>query len=119
MKADLDTNVGNRYSVLTMVFFIGYPLVDNPAMYLTRKVGPALWIGSIGLAWSVITIGQGFCHSWTALAVCRALLGLLEGGLVPGVLVTETNQPSPILHRATKECNAHMLRSCVWSSISC
>ncbi|KAK5192635.1 hypothetical protein LTR99_009611 [Exophiala xenobiotica] len=86
MRDDLDTNVGNRYSVLTMVFFIGYPLVDIPAMYLTRKVGPALWIGSIGVAWSVITIGQGFCHSWTALAVCRALLGLLEGGLVPGVL---------------------------------
>ena len=31
----------------------------------------------------MITIGQGFVKSWEALAVCRALLGLLEGGLVP------------------------------------
>ncbi|KAK6385773.1 hypothetical protein LTS17_001345 [Exophiala oligosperma] len=86
MREDLDTDVSNRYSVLTMIFFIGYALVDIPAMWLTRKLGPAFWIGSIGLAWSVITIGQGFCNTWGSLAVCRALLGFLEGGLVPGVL---------------------------------
>jgi MFS family permease len=86
MSDDLNTDVGNRYSVLTMVFFIGYASIDIPAMWLSRKLGPAFWIGSIGLAWSVITIGQGFVHSWASLAVCRILLGFLEGGLVPGVL---------------------------------
>lgn len=86
MSVDLKTNVSNRYSVLTMVFFIGYTLVDIPAMWLSRKLGPALWIGSIGVCWSVITIGQGFVKHWTALAACRILLGLLEGGLIPGVL---------------------------------
>lgn len=98
MREDLDTDVSNRYSVLTMIFFIGYALVDIPAMWLTRKLGPAFWIGSIGLAWSVITIGQGFCNTWGSLAVCRALLGFLEGGLVPGVLVSDSPRlpaPSP------------------------
>lgn len=86
MREDLDTDVANRYSIVTMVFFIGYALVDIPSMWLTRKLGPALWIGTIGLSWSVITIGQGFVRHWTSLLICRLLLGFLEGGLVPGVL---------------------------------
>lgn len=84
MREDLQTNVGNRYSIVTMIFFIGYALIDIPSMWLTRKLGPALWIGFIGVSWSVITFGQGFVQHWASLAVCRLLLGFLEGGLVPG-----------------------------------
>jgi MFS family permease len=86
MREDLHTSTGNRYSILAMIFFVGYAVIDIPAMYLTRKLGPAFWLGSIGLFWSVITLSQGFVHHWVPLAVCRLLLGFLEGGLVPGVL---------------------------------
>ncbi|KAJ9636493.1 uncharacterized protein PV06_01539 [Exophiala oligosperma] len=86
MSDDLDTNVGHRYSILTMIFFIGYILVDIPSTYITRRIGPAIWIGSICIAWSAVTIGQGFVKSWGALAVCRILLGFMEGGLVPGAV---------------------------------
>ncbi|KAH0837116.1 hypothetical protein AYO21_04577 [Fonsecaea monophora] len=86
MSEDLQTQVSNRYSVLTMIFFVGYILADLPAAYLTRKLGPALWIGSITLAWGAITIGQGFVKTWGELALCRILLGIMEGGLIPGVL---------------------------------
>lgn len=86
MSQDLNTGVSNRYSVLAMIFFIGYCLIDVPAAFLVRKVGPALWIGFCGTTWGIVTIGQGFVKTWGQLAVCRALLGFLEGGLVPAAM---------------------------------
>jgi hypothetical protein len=86
MSTDLKTNIGNRYSVLAMIFFIGYCLVDIPATFTVRKVGPALWIGCITTLWGIITICQGFVKTWGELALCRALLGFLEGGLVPACM---------------------------------
>jgi MFS family permease len=86
MSTDLHTNQGNRYSVLAMIFFIGYCLVDVPAAFTVRRVGPALWVGVIGTAWGAITIGQGFVKTWGQLAACRVLLGFLEGGLVPAAM---------------------------------
>ena len=69
-----------------MIFFIGYTLVDIPTALMVRRIGPALWIGLVSTAWGVITIGQGFVKTWGQLAVCRALLGFLEGGLVPAAM---------------------------------
>lgn len=86
MSTDLKTNIGNRYSILTMIFFVGYCLTDLPATFLVRRIGPALWIGTITTLWGIITICQGFVKSWGTLALCRALLGFLEGGLVPAAM---------------------------------
>lgn len=87
LSKDLKTNISNRYNVLAMIFFVGYCLVDIPAAFVVRKVGPALWLGTIGTIWGVITICQGFCKTWGELALCRALLGFLEGGLVPAAMM--------------------------------
>lgn len=86
MSQDLKTNIGNRYSVLAMIFFVGYCLIDIPTAFVVRRVGPALWIGCVGTAWGIVTIGQGFVKTWGQLAVCRVLLGFLEGGLVPAAM---------------------------------
>ncbi|KIY01560.1 uncharacterized protein Z520_03112 [Fonsecaea multimorphosa CBS 102226] len=86
MSEDLKTNIGNRYSVLAMIFFVGYCLVDIPATFLVRKIGPALWIGTITTIWGVVTLCQGFVKTWGELALCRVLLGFLEGGLVPAAM---------------------------------
>ncbi|KAF2158673.1 hypothetical protein M409DRAFT_30836 [Zasmidium cellare ATCC 36951] len=86
MSHDLELNVSNRYSVVAMIFFVGYILIDLPTNYLVSKVGATLWIPSIVCLWGVITIGQGFVHSWGALLACRFLLGLCEGGLIPSAI---------------------------------
>ncbi|KAH8812539.1 major facilitator superfamily domain-containing protein [Xylogone sp. PMI_703] len=86
LKDDLNTGIGNRYSVLAMIFFVGYCLVDIPAAFVVRRIGPALWLGTIGTIWGIITICQGFVKTWGELALCRALLGFLEGGLVPAAM---------------------------------
>ncbi|KAJ9615185.1 hypothetical protein H2200_001259 [Cladophialophora chaetospira] len=84
MGEDLRLTGTNRYSILAMTFFIGYILVDAPATFTIQRVGATLMLPSIVVAWGVVTIGQGFCHSWGALLACRILLGFFEGGIIPG-----------------------------------
>ncbi|KAK5323449.1 hypothetical protein LTR93_005503 [Exophiala xenobiotica] len=86
MGADLGLVGNNRYSILAMIFFVGYILIDAPATFIVRKIGAVVWIPTIVVLWGIITIGQGFCHSWGALLACRVLLGFLEGGLIPAAM---------------------------------
>ena len=84
LDEELDISKGNRYSLLVMMFFIPYILFELPANLAMRKVGPAKWLGAIGFAWGIVTIGMGFVHSWGALLGCRVLFGIFEAGLFPG-----------------------------------
>ena len=86
MSKDLKTNIDNRYSVLAMIFFVGYCLIDIPTTFTVRKVGPALLIGTVTTLWGIITICQGFVKTWGELLLCRLLLGFLEGALVPSAM---------------------------------
>ncbi|KIW94130.1 uncharacterized protein Z519_05446 [Cladophialophora bantiana CBS 173.52] len=86
MDAALGLSIGNRYSILTMAFFIGYIICDFPANFVMRKVGPASFLGTIGFCWGVLTIGMGFCKTWGELLLCRIIFGMFEGGLFPGLI---------------------------------
>ena len=84
MDKDLGLSIGNRYTLLVMMFFIPYVLFELPANLILRRVGPAKWLGAIGFAWGVVTIGMGFVHSWGGLLACRVFFGAFEAGLFPG-----------------------------------
>jgi MFS family permease len=86
MDAALGLSIGNRYSIITMVFFIGYIICDFPANFIMRKIGSATFLGLIGFGWGILTIGMGFCRTWVELVVCRIIFGGLEGGLFPGLI---------------------------------
>ncbi|KAH7106432.1 MFS general substrate transporter [Auriculariales sp. MPI-PUGE-AT-0066] len=84
MGADLKLNVGDRYSIATVVFFIPYIILELPSNVALRRVGCAVWLGSIAVVWGATMLGMGFVHDWHALAGCRAVLGALEAGFFPG-----------------------------------
>ena len=84
MDQELGISKGNRYTILVMMFFIPYILFELPANVAMRKAGPAKWLGAIGFAWGIVTIGMGFVHSWGALLSCRVFFGAFEAGLFPG-----------------------------------
>ena len=86
MDDALGMSIGNRYSIVTMVFFIGYILCDFPANFVMRKTGPATFLGIIGFLWGCLTIAMGFTKTWVELLICRVIFGALEGGLFPGVI---------------------------------
>ncbi|CUS09223.1 unnamed protein product [Tuber aestivum] len=84
MMSDLKLNVGDRFSIALLMFFIPYFLFELPSNIILRRVGAAVWLGSIALAWGSVTIGMGFIKDWRILVFCRVLLGLFEAGFFPG-----------------------------------
>lgn len=85
MGKELETTKGNRYTLVTMIFFVTYILFDYPSNILT-KFGPARWLGFIGNAWGCLTTAMGFVQSWKTLLVCRVIFGALEAGMAPGCI---------------------------------
>ena len=77
-----------------------------PANIVIRKLGAAIWLPSLVIAWGAVTIGQAFTTHWTQLLGCRVLLGVLEAGYFPGCvfllscwLVLAPNDPGTALNR--------------------
>ncbi|EGP82808.1 uncharacterized protein MYCGRDRAFT_51568 [Zymoseptoria tritici IPO323] len=84
MTKDLELNVGYRYSIVALVFFITYALSQPPATILTRILGPRIFLPALCCSWGIVMIGFGFPKVWTPLVPLRLLLGLFEAGMFPG-----------------------------------
>ncbi|RPA99625.1 MFS general substrate transporter [Choiromyces venosus 120613-1] len=84
MMVDLKLFIGDRYSIALLMFFIPYFLFELPSNIVLRRVGSAVWLASIGLAWGAVMIGMGFLKDWRILVFCRVLLGFFEAGFFPG-----------------------------------
>ncbi|KAK2799987.1 hypothetical protein FQN51_006416 [Onygenales sp. PD_10] len=86
MTVELELNIGYRYSLIVLVFFITYIFCQPPMTAVIRRVGPRLFISTIVATWGICLIGLGFCKHWQQLAGLRALLGVLEAGFFPGTV---------------------------------
>ncbi|KAF2731768.1 MFS general substrate transporter [Polyplosphaeria fusca] len=84
MNEELAFNIGDRYSIALLVFFITYFIFEIPSNMVLRKAGAANWLSFLCLSWGLVTLGAGFAKKWTDIVVCRLLLGLLEAGFFPG-----------------------------------
>ncbi|GAM86247.1 hypothetical protein ANO11243_042590 [Dothideomycetidae sp. 11243] len=83
MAYDLDL-IKNRYSIIVLVFFITYVLLQPPATVILRKVGPRIFLPTITLCWGIVMIGMGFVKTWTVMIPLRMVLGIFEAGFFPG-----------------------------------
>jgi MFS family permease len=107
MAVDLQLGINNRYSLITLIFFIPYVIFQPIATVVLRKVGPRAFLSSITLFWGATMIvgppslkvffflrclafsnyslqGFGFVKDWSAMMVLRVILGVLEAGFFPG-----------------------------------
>lgn len=86
MRNELFMIGNNRYSIVTLVFFITYTIFQPVATPLTRKIGPRIFLSSICSAWGLVMIGMGLIHEWQELAGLRVILGVFEAGYFPGAV---------------------------------
>ncbi|KAH8673477.1 major facilitator superfamily MFS-1 [Xylariales sp. PMI_506] len=75
--------VGDRYSVITLVFFVSYVLFQPPSTVLARKIGPRIHLATITILWGALMIGFGFTKNYSQMAALRVVLGILEAGFFP------------------------------------
>lgn len=46
----------DRYSVITLIFFIPYVICQPPATVLMRKIGPRIFLSAITILWGGVMI---------------------------------------------------------------
>ncbi|KAL6788522.1 major facilitator superfamily domain-containing protein [Trichoderma sp. SZMC 28012] len=86
LEADLGIT-DKQYSQGLAVFYATYIACELPSNLILKKVSPRIWLPSLTVAWGIITMCLGFVRSFGSFAAVRALLGIAEGGLFPGIVL--------------------------------
>ncbi|TKA34117.1 hypothetical protein B0A50_00097 [Salinomyces thailandicus] len=88
MVVELELAEGSvdRYSIISLVFFITYTICQPPATILCRKIGPRIFLSTITLLWGIVMVGFGLVNNWETLIGLRLILGIFEAGFFPGVV---------------------------------
>ncbi|KAJ0306303.1 hypothetical protein COL516b_004761 [Colletotrichum fioriniae] len=82
MREDLELT-GNRYSVVSLVFFTTYITFQPVSVILGRTLGPRAYFTAITMICGGIVIGMGFLTHWSQLVALRVILGALDSGFFP------------------------------------
>ncbi|GJN73412.1 major facilitator superfamily transporter [Purpureocillium lilacinum] len=86
LMEDLHMTGKHDYNVALSVFFPFYLIVQIPSNLVLRRVRPSIWIPTLMVLFSIVTICIAFIKSYASLLVMRCLLGVAEGGIFPGVV---------------------------------
>ncbi|KAI1267013.1 MFS general substrate transporter [Xylariaceae sp. FL1019] len=96
------TNVGNarlyglqdeigiddlQYESGLSVFYATYIFSEIPSNLILKKVTPSVWLPCLAFFWGIVAMSTGFIHSFSHFVAIRALLGICEGGLLPGIIL--------------------------------
>ncbi|KAJ3718073.1 major facilitator superfamily domain-containing protein [Lentinula guzmanii] len=88
--AGLQTDLGmsnKQYSIALTVTYVPYILSELPSNLMLKAVGPHLMLPTMLTLWGIVTALQGIVDSYSGLLACRFFIGLLEGGVFPGLVL--------------------------------
>ncbi|HVI80734.1 MAG TPA: MFS transporter, partial [Candidatus Acidoferrum sp.] len=75
------------YGMGAGMFFLGYFFFEIPCNMALQRIGAKYWLGPIMVVWGVVSGCQMLVTSSTALYFTRFLLGVVESGFFPGVIL--------------------------------
>jgi len=77
--------VGYRFNWVTSIFYIVYMFVEVPSNILLKKIGPKYYLPLLVVGFGFVSLCTAFVHSFEGLLAARAMLGVFEGGVMPGL----------------------------------
>ncbi|TEA11333.1 MFS transporter prlL [Colletotrichum sidae] len=86
MADDLSLS-SDQYSIVLIVFFIGYVLFEPPSNMILVRSRPSLYLPFIMAIWGVLTCIMSVVKHYHHLIILRVFVGIMESGFAPGILL--------------------------------
>ncbi len=94
------------FGLANSIFYFGYVVCEIPSNLLMVRFGARIWIARILISWGLASAATMLVVGPYSLYLVRSLVGVLEAGFVPGVLLYLTYW-IPSSHRA--RANGHLM----------
>ena len=75
------------YGIGAGIFFLGYFCFEIPCNLALQRIGAKYWLGPIMVVWGIVSACQMFVRDAASLYAVRFLLGMVESGFFPGVIL--------------------------------
>ncbi len=90
------------FGLANSIFYVGYVACEVPSNLLMVRYGARIWIARILISWGLASAATMLVAGPNSLYLIRFLVGVLEAGFVPGVLLYLTYW-IPNSHRAPRQ----------------
>lgn len=75
------------YGAAAGIFFIGYFFFEVPCNMALQRIGARYWLGPIMIVWGFVSASTMFVKTAHQFYAVRFLLGIVESGFFPGVIL--------------------------------